>query len=128
VTLNCCVARGDPTAFRVVYDRPSRAVYGWLFARSGREGVALDLTAETFAETLRLAGKFRAGEADARPWRIGIAANLLHSSWRHQRAEVRARERLGGLEQTPLPAASRHTQGVDADFSMARAMPSRATC
>jgi RNA polymerase sigma factor (sigma-70 family) len=95
-------ARSDPKAFRVLYDRHSRAVYGWLLARSGREDVALDLTAETFAEAFRLAGRFRPGAADARPWLIGIAANLLHSSWRHQRAEVRARERLGALEATRM--------------------------
>jgi RNA polymerase sigma factor (sigma-70 family) len=90
----------DPEAFRVVYDRHARAVYGWLAARTGSDDLALDLTAETFAEAFRVARRFRSGSADARPWLLGIAGNLLRETWRSQRIETRARERLGVLETT----------------------------
>jgi RNA polymerase sigma-70 factor (ECF subfamily) len=93
-------ARSDPDAFRVLYDRHARAVCGWLAARTGSEQLALDLTAETFAEAFRVARRFRAGPADARPWLLGIAANLLRRSRRARRVETRARERLGALEAT----------------------------
>jgi RNA polymerase sigma factor (sigma-70 family) len=90
----------DPEAFRVVYDRHARAVYGWLAARCGSDDLALDLTAETFAEAFRVARRFRSGSADARPWLLGIAGNLLRVAWRTQRIETRARVRLGVLEAT----------------------------
>jgi RNA polymerase sigma factor (sigma-70 family) len=90
----------DPDAFRLVYDRHARAVYGWLAARTGSDDLALDLTAETFAEAFRVAHRFRSGAADARPWLFGIAANVLRVTWRSQRIETRARERLGILEAT----------------------------
>jgi RNA polymerase sigma factor (sigma-70 family) len=92
--------RDDPEVFRALYDRHAKAVYGWLASRSGSADLALDLTAETFAEAFRVSHRFRAGTADARPWLLGIAGNLLHVAWRSQRVETRARERLGVLEAT----------------------------
>jgi RNA polymerase sigma factor (sigma-70 family) len=94
----------EPEAFRLVYDRHARAVHAWLAVRTGSDELALDLTAETFAEAFRVARRFRAGNADARPWLLGIAANLLRETWRSRRVETRARERLGILEETRLGA------------------------
>lgn len=95
-------SRDDSEAFRVVYDRHALAVHSWLAARTKSDDLALDLTAETFAEALRVAHRFRSGVSDARPWLIGIASNLLRVSWRSRRVETRARERLGVLEDTRM--------------------------
>jgi RNA polymerase sigma-70 factor (ECF subfamily) len=64
--------------------------------RRARDGeLAADLAAETFAAALVAAPKYRAGEAPASAWLIGIARNTLSSSLRRARVEDRARRRLG---------------------------------
>jgi RNA polymerase sigma factor (sigma-70 family) len=102
-------AATDPDAFRVVYDRHARAVYLWLLSRTDSPDLALDLLAETFAQAFRSAHRFRAGDADARPWLQGIAANLVRQAWRSRRVETRARVRLGVLEAT----RSLHGDAID---------------
>ena len=115
-------ARDDPDAFRVVYDRHAPAVFHWLAARSGSDDLALDLTAETFARAFQHARRFRAGGADARPWLLGIAANLLRMAWRSQQIETRARERLGVLEATRA-ALEDSTEHVVERLDLARSAP-----
>ena len=57
--------------------------------------LAADLTAETFASALLSARRYRAGEAPASAWLLGIARNVLAGSVRRARVEDRARRRLG---------------------------------
>jgi RNA polymerase sigma-70 factor (ECF subfamily) len=106
-------SRSDAEAFRVVYDRHARAVYSWLAARTTSDEIALDLTAETFAEAFRVAHRFRSGTSDARPWLIGIAANLLRVAWRSKRVETRARERLGVLEATRVAVGDAMDEAIE---------------
>lgn len=89
-------ARRDGDAFVVVYDRWAPSIHAWLLRRTGARSLAADLTAETFAQALLHAGRFR-DEADgsAGPWLFGIAANLLRRSARTAEVETRARRRLG---------------------------------
>jgi RNA polymerase sigma factor (sigma-70 family) len=106
-------SRSDAEAFRVVYDRHAPVVHAWLAARTTSDDIALDLTAETFAEAFRVAHRFRPGTSDARPWLIGIAANLLRVAWRSRRVETRARQRLGVLEATRIAIGDASDDTID---------------
>ncbi|MBE2317578.1 RNA polymerase sigma factor [Solirubrobacter sp. CPCC 204708] len=89
-------SKRDPDAFVAVYDRWAADVQAWLAARCGDAVVATDLTAETFAQALRHAGRFRdETDGSAGPWLFGIASNLLHRYWRRQKVDVSARRKLG---------------------------------
>ena len=94
-------ATEDPSAFSELYVRHVAAVYRWF--RPRLEWAASDLTAETFARAWLGRGRFRDERSgSARPWLLGIAANVLADTVRRNRVETRARERLG----LPLDLAS----------------------
>src|SRR4051795_8530456 len=84
----------EPSAFGELYERHVHTVYRWL-ARRG-EGVAADLTAETFAQAWLSRRRFRDRRDGASvPWLLGIAQNIWRESLRKDRVEARARQRLG---------------------------------
>lgn len=89
-------ARTDPDAFCEVYERHYAAIRAWFQARVRNDALALDLTAETFAQALRGLHRFR-DEADgsAAPWLYGIARHLWLKYERRLRVETSAREKLG---------------------------------
>jgi RNA polymerase sigma factor (sigma-70 family) len=86
----------NPDAFRVVYDRYAKSVFGFFERRTDDRETSLDLTAETFARAWLGRAKFRdlAG-GSAGPWLFGIARRVLASSVESRRIESAARERLG---------------------------------
>ena len=88
-------ARHDADAFGELYRRHAEAIHAW-HARRTDVRTAEDLTAETFAQAALSLRRFR-DEADgsAAPWLFGIARNLLARQHERQRAETRARRRLG---------------------------------
>ena len=89
-------ARTDPDAFAALYERHVRSLHGWFRTRTADPGVAMDLTAETFAQAalgLRRFRDLRGGTAA--PWLFGIAANLLRTYYERDRVETAARRRLG---------------------------------
>jgi RNA polymerase sigma factor (sigma-70 family) len=87
-------AKTDPVAFGELYDRHAGSVCDRL--RRGAPHLAADLTAETFAATWLSRRRFRDDrDGSALPWLLGIAKNVLSQSLRRDRAETRARERLG---------------------------------
>ena len=97
-------ASRDPAAFTEVYERHVEAVHGWL--RQRIDWAASDLTAETFARAWLNRSRFRdLRDGSALPWLLGIAANLLADTARHDRIETAARERLG------LPLDLAHEDG-----------------
>jgi RNA polymerase sigma-70 factor (ECF subfamily) len=88
-------ARTDADAFEAFYRRWAPPLHAWLRARLDAE-TANDVTAETFAQVLVSAGRFRGrqpGEAVA--WLWGIARHVLHQHYRSARLESSARRRLG---------------------------------
>jgi RNA polymerase sigma factor (sigma-70 family) len=89
-------SRDDPQAFRMVYERYAVWLRNWFTQQTGSSTVALDLTAETFAQAWNARRRFR-DEADgsAAPWLFGIARNLLRQYHKHNRIETAARARLG---------------------------------
>lgn len=88
-------ARNDPDAFAELYRRHVASVHRWFRARTP-ESIALDLTAETFAQAALSLRRFRDQSAgSAAPWLYGIARNLLGRYAEQERVETRARRRLG---------------------------------
>jgi RNA polymerase sigma-70 factor (ECF subfamily) len=86
---------GDGAAFAAFYDRHVAEVLAFLVRRVGSEEVAADLAGETFAAALLACKRYRAGEAPALAWLLGIARNKLRESARRGSVEVEARQRLG---------------------------------
>jgi RNA polymerase sigma factor (sigma-70 family) len=100
-------AASDPEGFAEIYRRHSRAIHTWLRARTQAD-IALELTAETFCEAALSLRRFQdLSNGSALPWLYGIARNLLLRSLERQRAESRARAKLG------VSVAS-HEDGFDA--------------
>jgi RNA polymerase sigma factor (sigma-70 family) len=104
----------DSAAFRALYDRYSERIKGYHLRRCHHEDVALDLTAETFAQAWYARRGFRdeAG-GTAGPWLFGIARNVLLQSVRRKRLEDHARQRLGMLERAGQPAAAPDESWLD---------------
>jgi RNA polymerase sigma factor (sigma-70 family) len=79
----------DPTQFGVIFDRHYKAVRRFL-TRLVPVEAADDLAAETFLIAFRRRGAFRLEATSARPWLLGIAANLLRRHARQNRRMWRA--------------------------------------
>jgi RNA polymerase sigma factor (sigma-70 family) len=106
-------SRTEAAPFRELYERYAERVYGFHLRRTRDEHVALDLTAETFAQAWLARGRFRdeAG-GSAGPWLFGIARNLLAQSVRRRAVELSACERLGVLTRLDRgPAAAEPADG-----------------
>jgi RNA polymerase sigma-70 factor (ECF subfamily) len=89
-------AQSDPQAFRAFYERYAVWVHAWFQRQTGSDGVALDLTAETFAQAWHSLKRFRdLADGSGAPWLFGIARNLLRQYHKHNRIETAARQRLG---------------------------------
>lgn len=89
----------EPEAFAVVYRRHVDAVLAFSLSRLGDRQLAADVTAETFAQALLSAGRFRPevspDRASALPWLLGIARRLIGRLARRGRVDRAARRRLG---------------------------------
>ena len=102
-------ARTDPQAFREIYERYAVWMRSWFQRQTGSETVALDLTAETFAQAWRGLRRFKdMADGSAAPWLFGIGRNLLRQYHKHNRIETAARARLG------LPVDWEGTEAYDA--------------
>jgi RNA polymerase sigma-70 factor (ECF subfamily) len=100
-------SRSDPAAFRELYERYARPVYGFHLRRTSEPEAAHDLTAETFAQAWLARGRFRDDSGgSAGPWLYGIARNLLASSVRRRRIESAACTKLGIRERLDEPAST----------------------
>jgi len=89
-------ARTDPQAFREFYERYAVWIRAWFQRQTGSETAALDLTAETFAQSWRMLRRFKdLADGSGAPWLFGIARNLLRQYHKHNRIETAARARLG---------------------------------
>ena len=107
-------ARKDADAFGELYRRHATAIHAFLRSRSPAP-VALELTAETFAQAALSVGRFRdRANGSAAPWLHGIAKNLLRRYLEWQRIDSRARERLG--VERPADEMERVDERVTADL------------
>lgn len=89
-------AKRDPQAFDQLFERHAGPINRWLCARTPNSDVALELTAEVFAQAWISRRRFRApADGSAGPWIQGIALNI-HRGWsKQQRYEASASRRLG---------------------------------
>ena len=117
------VARRDPAAFRVLYDRHVVRVHAFLLRRTGDSTAAFELTAETFSRAWLGRDRFTDQGGGAAPWLFGIARNVLASAVR-ERAIPRDGRRRVGLEAAGSVAAPRETwlEGLDDDLAAALGM------
>lgn len=72
---------GDDDAFVEVVRRHAQVVGSYLVRRAGR-GAAEDLLGEVWVAALRARGSYDRSFAEARPWLLGIARNVLRAHWR----------------------------------------------
>jgi RNA polymerase sigma-70 factor, ECF subfamily len=117
-------AQSDPQAFRAFYERYAVWVHSWFQRQTGSDSVALDLTAETFAQAWHSLKRFRdLADGSGAPWLFGIARNLLRQYHKHNRIETAARQRLG----LPLAfAESEEYERVDERVAAAAMAPALA--
>jgi RNA polymerase sigma factor (sigma-70 family) len=91
----------DPGVFAVLFDRHFDAIHGYAQRRVGRD-VADEIAAETFTRAFDRR-RYDMTRADARPWLLGIAANLMRRHWRTERRRLDAYARSAARGQTELP-------------------------
>jgi RNA polymerase sigma factor (sigma-70 family) len=85
----------DPEAFAVLFDRHYDAIHGYAQRRVGPD-LADEIAAETFARAFDRRRRYDADREDARPWLLGITANLLRRHWRSERRRLDAYARRTG--------------------------------
>lgn len=93
-------ARGDADAFTPLIARHHATVHRFVARRLGATD-AEDVVSETFEVAFRRAGTYRPETPTARPWLLGIAANLIRHHSRQEAAMYRAYARTGVDPATP---------------------------
>src|SRR5215510_4539385 len=75
------VCQGDDEAFRLIFERYSRPVIGFIYDMINDRGLAEELTQETFVRAYRAIHTMRA-ETKLSTWLFGIARNVARESLR----------------------------------------------
>ena len=91
----------EPEVFSVLFDRHFATVHGYVQRRVGPE-LADEIAAETFARAFDRRRRYDTSREDARPWLLGIAANLLRRHWRSERRRLDAYARSSRREHGEL--------------------------
>ena len=78
---------GNPDAFLGIFDRHFSAVHRFIVRQLGPPA-AEDAAAEVFVRALRGANSFAPDATDARPWLLGIAANVIRGELRRRYRDV----------------------------------------
>ena len=109
----------DPDVFALLFDRHFDAVHRYAQRRVGRD-LADEIAAETFTRAFDRRRRYDSTRADARPWLLGIAANLLRRHWRTERRRLDAYARSAERHHAELSGP------VAADLAAAiKALPRR---
>ena len=98
------VRAGDEEAFRLIFDRYSRPVLGFIFDMVGDRSAAEDLAQETFVRAFRGLSTLRE-ETKLSTWLFGIARNCALESLRARRRHE------GNVEIDGQPAFELHDHG-----------------
>jgi RNA polymerase sigma-70 factor (ECF subfamily) len=75
----------EPEAFWPLFHRHYDSLFAFIARRLGRDA-ADDLASDAFLTAFSLRARYDQSHPDARPWLLGIAANLVR---RHRRSEIR---------------------------------------
>ena len=86
----------QPEAFGEVFDRHWVAVYRYCRSRAGSDGEGL--AADTFRLAFDRRAMYDTERADALPWLLGLATNLIRN---HLRSRSRGKRALGRLDVSP---------------------------
>ncbi|HEX8283643.1 MAG TPA: sigma-70 family RNA polymerase sigma factor [Pyrinomonadaceae bacterium] len=97
------VRAGDEEAFRLIFDRYSRPVLGFIFDMVGDRSLAEDLAQETFVRAFRGLQTLRE-ETKLSTWLFGIARNCAREQLRSRRRDA------GNVEIDAEPAFELHDQ------------------
>jgi RNA polymerase sigma-70 factor (ECF subfamily) len=98
----------DPEAFATLFDRHFDAVHAYVQRRVGPD-LADEVAAETFTRAFDRRARYDVSRDDARPWLLGISANLMRRHWRSERRRLDAYARSAGATpgaELALPLAS----------------------
>jgi RNA polymerase sigma factor (sigma-70 family) len=79
----------EPAAFETVFERHFQAVHAFAQRRVGLD-LAEEVAAETFARGFDGRARYDADHADALPWLLGIASNVMRRHWRSERRRLAA--------------------------------------
>jgi RNA polymerase sigma factor (sigma-70 family) len=90
----------EPELFGLLFDRHGDLVFRFLAAQM-TAAAAEDATSDTFIWAFRSRGAY-AGQAPARAWLLGIAANAARRHWRSRSRFERALNRLQGMTYTDV--------------------------
>ena len=93
------VVAGSTTAFGQMYQRHAGLVFSFCGRRSGDWTGAEDLTAVVFLEAWRTRERVFLVQGSLRPWLLGIAANVVSTTWRSRRRYKAALERFAGMRE-----------------------------
>jgi RNA polymerase sigma-70 factor (ECF subfamily) len=96
----------DPRMFAAIFERHFDALYGYARRRVGAD-LAEEIATETFVRAFDRRRTFDTERVDARPWLLGIAANLLRRHWRTERRRLEAYARSGVPAEAFSDAAAR---------------------
>jgi len=108
------MARGDSTAFAVIYDRHSRAAYSLAYRMCGAPAAAEDVVQEAFLSIWRSGARYDRMRGSVRTWVLGIVHNRAIDQLRRSVVHDRRRasdegieERFEAPERTEVEAARR---------------------
>lgn len=93
-------AVGAGVDVRALYERYADDVFRYIARRLG-DGLAHDLTADTFRIAIQRASSFDPTVGHPRAWLYGIASNLMRGHWRTEQRRLRAMERDALRDVTP---------------------------
>jgi RNA polymerase sigma-70 factor (ECF subfamily) len=97
------LARTDPDAFGVLYERYVDRIYNYVFFRVGNASDAEDLTSKVFFKALKSIGSYKHMGLPFSAWLYRIAHNLVAN---YHRDRLRAREI--SIENLVLPDTGKH--------------------
>ena len=111
------VARKDPTAFEVFYDRHGGAAYSLAHRIVGDPGAAEDVPQEAFLSIWRSRARYDPGRGSVRAWALGIVRNRAIDALRREGGRApklnldddAALERREAPERTEAEALRRET-------------------
>lgn len=118
-------SHADPEVFGELFRRHHVEIFAFVARRSGRDSAA-DLTAETFTRAFAIRQRFDPSHESARPWLMGIAANVVGDQLR--RWSVRRRKhalgavRLLGRPDDPFDQALSDLSATDLGEELAAAL------
>src|SRR5215470_10729868 len=106
------IADGDQRAMEALFDRHKTRVHRFALRIVRDEGLAEDVTAETFCQVWRTASSFK-GDSEALTWLMAIARNQAVSALRGRRErelDVTAASLIEDLSDTPEVAMVKEQQ------------------